>query len=311
MGISDTPFSPRNLLCQENPDACFKEQQQEEKEDDPCLFPESEDEYYIQCLLQRETTAFGSKSCCTGCSTTTSTLLKRVRLDCIEWIFNTRASLDFRFLTAYLSVTYFDRFFSKKPLGDWMIWAIRLLSLACLSLAAKMEQSTVTPLSAYKVQDYDFDNQQIQRAELLVLSTLEWKMGSITPFSYMSYFINKFCGEYKPEGLCSRVVELFMAVTKEINLMDHRPSIIAAAAVLVAIDAQLTKEAVELRISPIALWGSQENEHIFSCYNMMQDIEKRIVKTPTSVVPPHSAAGTRRRLNFNEQHCPVKRIHRL
>lgn len=41
--------------------------------------------------------------------------------------------------------------------------------------------------------------------------------------------------------------------------MDHRPSIIAAAAVLVAIDAQLTKEAVELRISPITLWGSQEN----------------------------------------------------
>lgn len=97
-----------------------------------------------------------------------------------------------------------------------MIWAIRLLSLACLSLAAKMEQSTVTPLSAFKVQEYDFDNQQIQRAELLVLSTLEWKMGSITPFSYMSYFINKFCGESKPEGLCSRVVELFMAVTKGI-----------------------------------------------------------------------------------------------
>lgn len=45
----------------------------------------------------------------------------------------------------------------------------------------------------------------------------------------------------------------------EINLTDHRPSIIAAAAVLVAIDSQLTKEAVELRISPIALWGSQEN----------------------------------------------------
>ena len=95
-----------------------------------------------------------------------------------------------------------------------MIWAIRLLSLACLSLAAKMEQSTVTPLSAYKLQEYDFNNQQIQRAELLVLSTLEWKMGSITPFSYMNYFINKFCGESKPEGLWSRVAELFMAVTK-------------------------------------------------------------------------------------------------
>lgn len=81
----------------------------------------------------------------------------------------------------------------------------------------------MTPLSAYKLQEYDFDNQQIQRAELLVLSTLEWKMGSITPFSYMSYFINKFCGESKPEGLCSRVAELFMAVTKGMaRLIFHR-----------------------------------------------------------------------------------------
>lgn len=45
----------------------------------------------------------------------------------------------------------------------------------------------------------------------------------------------------------------------EINLMDHRPSAIAAAAVLVAIDDQFTKKELELKMSVISLWGSLEN----------------------------------------------------
>jgi hypothetical protein len=47
----------------------------------------------------------------------------------------------------------------------------------------------------------------------------------------------------------------------EINLMDHRPSIIAASAVLRALyDGQLTKEQFELKMNDvISLWGSIEN----------------------------------------------------
>jgi hypothetical protein len=51
-------------------------------------------------------------------------------------------------------------------------------------------------------------------------------------------------------------VEFFDA---EFNYMNHRPSILAAAAVLVAVDANLTKEAVELKMSLITLWGSPQN----------------------------------------------------
>lgn len=55
----------------------------------------------------------------------------------------------------------------------------------------------------------------------------------------------------------SSQVEFFDA---EVNLMDHRPSIIAASAVLRAIDGQLTKEQFELKINDvISLWGSIEN----------------------------------------------------
>ena len=114
-------------------------------------------------------------------------------------------------------------------------------------------------------------------------------------------------------------VEFFDA---EFSYMNHWPSILAAAVVLVAVDANLTKAVVELKMSLITLWGSPQNasflnlllnafnlvywkmdifyvyfvynwftfhialqqEHIFSCYNIMQDLQKRNIKTPQSVV---------------------------
>ena len=42
-----------------------------------------------------------------------------------------------------------------------------------------------------------------------------------------------------------------MFLCPEVNLVDHRPSVIAAAAILVALDQQLTIEAVELKMSSI------------------------------------------------------------
>ena len=51
-------------------------------------------------------------------------------------------------------------------------------------------------------------------------------------------------------------VEFFDA---EFSYMNHWPSILVAAAVLVAVDANLTKEAVELKMSLITLWGSPQN----------------------------------------------------
>ena len=41
--------------------------------------------------------------------------------------------------------------------------------------------------------------------------------------------------------------------------MDHRPSVIAAAAVLAAFDGQLTRKTMDYKMSLISLWGSREN----------------------------------------------------
>lgn len=95
------------------------------------------------------------------------------------------------------------------------MWAIRLLSVACLSLAAKMEECRVPALSEfYHIDEYNFHGSVIQRMELLVLHTLEWKMNVVTPFAYLHYFIAKFCSESSSKELLSKAIELILAIVK-------------------------------------------------------------------------------------------------
>jgi len=87
--------------------------------------------------------------------------------------------------------------------------------VACLSLAAKMEERKVPALSQYSVDGYNSEGNVIKKLELLVLNTLEWEMGSITPFEFLHYFITKFFGDSKPPtDLFSRAIELISSILK-------------------------------------------------------------------------------------------------
>ncbi|TQD92873.1 hypothetical protein C1H46_021506 [Malus baccata] len=314
MGDSaETSFSLSSLLCQED-ETCLSQLKDESNtsvEFNPCFLFDNDDEY-VENLVQKEAHCFGSKGLM-DFSASGMSWLKTARLDAIDWIFNAWAVFGFQLQTAYLSVTYFDRFLSKRSIDDEKLWAIRLLSVACLSLAAKMEECKIPALSEFSVSDYDFESKVIQRMELLVLNTLEWKLGSITPFAYLHYFINKFCADQaRPEGLFSNAVKLIMAMAKEINLMDTRPSIIAAAAVLAAFDGRLTRKILDIKMNVISFLQSQD-------YGVVE----RKAKTPApkfSISPSSSSMevletssfGTKRRLTFSDsadQSCPTKKAY--
>ncbi|XVE87011.1 hypothetical protein DITRI_Ditri18aG0081300 [Diplodiscus trichospermus] len=332
MGEFDISHSCSSLLCQESEEACLYETETKDDETfylnyyDSGSVSDKEDQY-IEELIQRETeVGFKTETSFTDYQATSKSWLECARLDAIEWIVNSRATFGFQMHTVYLTVTYFDRFLSKKPIDDGKLWVIRLLSVACLSIAAKMVECRAPALSEFPTEDYQFENKVIQRMELLVLSTLEWKMDSITPFAYLHYFISKLYGESRPKGLVSKALELIMDIIKEIHsLVNHRPSIIAAAAAIAASDGGLTRKAMEFKMDFISLWGSLENEHIFSCYKMMQELEMRKSKTPKFVISSNyssvnyalenasavsSGAGTKRKLTFNEsdQNSLAKKI---
>ncbi|KAL2943111.1 Cyclin-D5-3, partial [Bienertia sinuspersici] len=56
---------------------------------------------------------------------------------------------------AYSSIIYLDKFLSRKYIYKHQTWATILLSVACVSLSTKMEESKVPSLSEYKVEAFE------------------------------------------------------------------------------------------------------------------------------------------------------------
>ncbi|KAE8682799.1 Interferon-related developmental regulator family protein / IFRD protein family isoform 1 [Hibiscus syriacus] len=238
------------------------------------------DEECLQMLFYREM-SFGFKK---SESLVLCNYLKSARLEAITWILRARAAFGFRFQTAYLSMTYFDRFLSRKSIDSEKSWAMQLLSIACLSLAAKMEEMEVPALSEFQIEGCNFDTKTIQRMELLVLNTLEWKMSLVTPFAFLHFFIWEMCKSSPPD--MKVITHLILFTIKEVNVMEHRPSVVAVAAILRALNQRLTRKALEYTMNSVSFCGFLEIEGVFTCYNLMQKLEMREFDMQTSVNLP-------------------------
>ncbi|WOL02772.1 hypothetical protein Cni_G11491 [Canna indica] len=218
-----------------------------------------------------------------------------VRNDAIDWIQKVHAHYNFGPLSAYLSVNYLDRFLSSYELPQGKAWMKQLLSVACLSLAAKVEETEV-PLSLdLQVGEakYVFEARTIQRMELLVLSTLKWRMQSVTPFSFIDYFLHQFNGGNPPDSLLiSLSVDLILGTVRGIDFLEFRPSEIAAAVAISAL-----KETPIVEIDNVLSYCIHVNkEKVLRCHELIEDMslmkKKTNKKTSTSFTSvPRSPNG--------------------
>lgn len=289
MASSNCSLSFSSLLCQET-EVCLGEEEEEEEEQS-FLFvndvdPSETEDDYIDMLVSREISFTAENDgCLDDCMT--ENWLKSACLDAVQWILKMRKFFGFSFQTAYLSVTYLHRCLSRFQVDNRKSWAIRLLSVACLSLAAKMEECKIPALSEFCTEEYYFESKVIQRMELLVLNTLEWRMNSVTPFAYLNYFITKFSNESNPQALLPKAIKIILDTAEVMNLMNYRPSAIAAAAVMVSSDERLTNQPMDINMGIISSGRCLENDHVFTCYNLMMEIEKRKINLPNPVNHPN------------------------
>ncbi|XWS68142.1 hypothetical protein CRYUN_Cryun04dG0065800 [Craigia yunnanensis] len=163
------------------------------------------------------------------------------RQDSINWILKVHAYYHFSPVTAFLSIHYFDRFLSSHSLPQANGWPFQLLSVACLSLSAKMVEPQVPLLLDLQVFEprFVFEPKTIQRMELHVMLTLNWRLRSITPFDYLHHFIQKLpsCSTLLPDSfspVISASSDLILSTTRVIDFLRFTPSTLAAAAVLCA-----------------------------------------------------------------------------
>ncbi|KAL0558055.1 hypothetical protein IC582_006618 [Cucumis melo] len=161
--------------------------------------------------------------------------LAAARRTAVEWMLKVNAHYSFSALTAVLAVDYFDRFLSCFHFQRDKPWMSQLAAVACISLAAKVEETHVPLLLDLQVEDsrYLFEAKTIKKMELLVLSTLQWRMNPVTPFSFVDYitrrlgFKDHMCWEILWQ--CERTI---LSVILESDFMSFLPSAMATATML-------------------------------------------------------------------------------
>ncbi|OIT28667.1 PREDICTED: cyclin-D2-1-like [Nicotiana attenuata] len=194
-----------------------------------------------------------------------------IREQILDWIGKVHSHFNFGPLCLYLSVNYLDRFLSAYDLPKGKVWMIQLLAIACLSLAAKMEE-TIVPLSLdlqTKEARFVFEARTIQRMELLILSTLKWRMHAITPFTFIDYFIKKINGDQiASRSLITKAVKVILRTLKGIHFLEFKHSEIAAA---VAISVVVKTETVCLEKAISALVQQVQKDRVNKCIELIQE----------------------------------------
>ncbi|KAF8404966.1 hypothetical protein HHK36_009861 [Tetracentron sinense] len=165
----------------------------------------------------------------------TDTSLSSIRREAVEWMLRVNAHYAFSALTAVLAVNFFDRFLSSIYFQRDKPWMTQLAAVACLSIAAKVEETQVPLLLDLQVETtkYVFEAKTIQRMELLVLSTLHWKMNPVTPLSFLDLIIRRLgLKTLLHWDFLRRCENLLLSVVADSRFVCYLPSVLATATML-------------------------------------------------------------------------------
>ncbi|KAL6530123.1 hypothetical protein OROMI_028768 [Orobanche minor] len=239
---------------------------------DPFVFSEHDlfwDDDELACLLSNE------KKQARGVYDVINSdgFLKTLRNEAIEWMLKVIAHYGFNALTAVLAVNYYDRFITSLCFQKDKPWMSQLAAVACLSIAAKMEETQVPLLLDLQVEEckYLFEAKTIQRMELLVLSTLKWNMNPVTPISYFDHIARRF-GLMKNLDweFLRRCETVILSIITDCRLVLYLPSVIAGATMIYVIREIETDDVLEYQNRIINMLETSEEE-IDDCHKLIVD----------------------------------------
>uniref|UniRef100_A0A1J3FS24 Cyclin-D3-3 n=1 Tax=Noccaea caerulescens TaxID=107243 RepID=A0A1J3FS24_NOCCA len=211
----------------------------------------------------------------------------------LEWIFRVKSHYGFNSLTALLAVNYFDRFITSRKFQTDKPWMSQLTAVACLSLAAKVEEIRVPLLLDLQVEEarYLFEAKTIQRMELLILSTLQWKMHPVTPISYFDHIIRRYSSKsHQQLEFLSRCESLLLSIVPDSRSLSYSPSVLATAIMVSVIrDFKSCDEAgYESQLMTLL---KVDSEKVNKCYELVLDHHSPSKKRMMNWMQPASPIG--------------------
>ncbi|XP_074375361.1 putative cyclin-D6-1 isoform X2 [Apium graveolens] len=163
------------------------------------------------------------------------------RQQAICFIMNLSSHGDLDPFLSYLAINYLDRFLSNQPIQH-----------DC---------------------KFMFDKETIGRMELLILGALKWRMRPVTPFSFANVFVSFFEVQDPPlrRVLTSRATEIIFKSQREFKILEFRPSVVAASAVLYAAHELFPSQFSRLQ-QAILTCSYVDKINLEKCNSIMQDI---------------------------------------
>ncbi|RDX90279.1 Cyclin-D3-2, partial [Mucuna pruriens] len=238
------PYSPSILLSQQDSHTHIN------TPSSPSFFPDTD---HLLSLLSKQTA-------------THSTLSPRHHV--VRWISTLSKFHGFAALTTVLAVNYFDRFAATLRFQWDKPWMTQLAAVACVSLAAKVEETRVPLLFDFQLEEskFVFEAKTIQRMELLLLSTLQWKMNPVTPISFFQHILTTL--RLKNSNFLCRCERLLLSVIADSRVMSYLPSTLAAAIMIHVVKEIEPFNATEYRNQILSLLKCSE-EQVNECYKLM------------------------------------------
>ncbi|KAK1439016.1 hypothetical protein QVD17_04831 [Tagetes erecta] len=165
--------------------------------------------------------------------------LMDLRRESVDWMIRVCRHYGFVAMTTVLAVNYFDRFLLSPSFQRDKPWMNQLAAVACLSLASKVEEIQAPLLMDLQVEGskFVFESKTIMKMELLVLSSLQWKMNPVTPLSFSDYIMRRLglITHRQHSELVRRCERIVLAAINDSRSLLYLPSVIAAATMFLVI----------------------------------------------------------------------------
>ncbi|RZC78923.1 hypothetical protein C5167_003136 [Papaver somniferum] len=199
------------------------------------------------------------------------------RIRAIQWFFKAHHRLSLSLETVFAAANYFDRFVSLKyHCIRWENWTIELISLVCLSIAAKFIEVSIPSLD--ELQDdlnHSFQPSIFQDMELTVLKALGWRLSCVTAYSYLDLLMHQASLLLQPDLHCvitSRVTDVVLGTLSDFKFSEFRPSTIVLSAIKCSLEEILPSKSNDFFSSiTCTLIPEDQMSAITQCHNIMKE----------------------------------------